>query len=92
MAIQNPPRRSAAAHQHIFDLMQQRLDEDAEYSRPRSPLMSQAGPAQMALYEAKKLKWQKEKLREQRRQEAELHRRLDTPPDLASVLDFGRGR
>lgn len=90
MPIQNPPRRSAAAAQHLYDKLNQYLDEDAEFSRPRPPNMSQAGSAALTLYETQKQAWQKAKLLEQRKRERELQRALDGPTDLASVLMGGR--
>jgi hypothetical protein len=74
---------SAAARQKALDDLDNDLDEDAEFSRPRQPQMSQAGPSAIALYETQNEGWKKAKLREQERRRLLLKRAMRKPPGSA---------
>ena len=75
--------------EHLFDLMQQQLDEDTEPSRPKPPLLSGAGPSALALYSQQNEIWNRQKLAEQRRRQMLLDRWLR--PGSAALADIING-
>ena len=76
--------------EHLFDLMQQNFDEDAEQTRPRpSTLFSAAGPSALALDQQRLDQWKKAKLAEQQRRQMLLDRWLR--PGSAALADIIHG-